>query len=483
MTDIKPPKDTAITNPVESHNVINFKGLRQSSLPYLLIWVIYYAWVILFTTWWTASPLTDHIFSSSMRSMLHSVNLISSAVFIFIIKKEWYVKTARMGAIVLIVGMITFLVSHNGHVSLIAIITIGIFVGCINISILMPFVFKLNNTEKFYAVVGSYFLIGLISLIIESGISSSISNRVNMLISFGILLVSLSAILFFKKDAVLEVTAGPQSIKMPRRVYLTLVFNCIFAFLFKGIGTGILNITAASSAFPVLLWYAVGELAGCLVYFIIYGLSKKSIHLAWNISFSCLTMGLLFNAFANQNKGLTIAFGVLLGIGNTIGMVNVYYILGVIGKKYNSMRYLQFSILFIGVCGGVAGVAMGNLVSNIHTFGVSIIFSIVSAAVTLLFLAISPVLSQTYYGDEWVNDSEKSEIDNERLYLFKKYNLSKRETEVCKLLLQGYTLRQISAMLSIGYPTVNTYCTSLYRKLCINSRTELIILFKDYAVK
>ena len=80
----------------------------------------------------------------------------------------------------------------------------------------------------------------------------------------------------------------------------------------------------------------------------------------------------------------------------------------------------------------------------------------------------------------WTEDAEKSEVDNEQLFLFKKYKLSKRETDVCKLLLQGYTMRQISGILSLAYPTVNTYCTSMYRKLNINSRTELLLMFKDY---
>ena len=47
------------------------------------------------------------------------------------------------------------------------------------------------------------------------------------------------------------------------------------------------------------------------------------------------------------------------------------------------------------------------------------------------------------------------------------------------LLLQGYTLRQISAILPIDYSTVNTYFTAAYRKLEINSRTELLLKFKD----
>jgi DNA-binding CsgD family transcriptional regulator len=93
---------------------------------------------------------------------------------------------------------------------------------------------------------------------------------------------------------------------------------------------------------------------------------------------------------------------------------------------------------------------------------------------------LSAVVSQAQYYDDWAKDSEKIEIDNEQLHMFKKYRLSKREIEVCKLLLQGYTMRQISGILSIAYSTVNTYCTSAYRKLEINSKTELFIVFKEY---
>jgi DNA-binding CsgD family transcriptional regulator len=184
-----------------------------------------------------------------------------------------------------------------------------------------------------------------------------------------------------------------------------------------------------------------------------------------------------------QAPGLAVVFAIFLGIGNTIGMINVYYILGVVGKKYNSMQYLRLSILFIGICGGVSGVAVGNLINSINTFEISIVASVISAAVVILFLILSPVLAQTHYGNEWAEDSGKMEIDNEHLDLFRKYELSKREIEVCKLLLEGYTLRQISAILTIAYSTVNTYCTSLYRKLGINSRIELLILFKGYVMK
>lgn len=463
------------------NNVLNIKGLRKQNLPYIFIWVVYYAWVIIFATWWTASPLTENVFGTELRNLLHSLNLISSAFFIFIIKKEWFIKTARTGAVCIIAGMVLFLLAPDAYIQLFAAVVIGISLGCVNTSILMPFVFTLNNTEKLYAVVGSNILINLLLLFTEGNTDHYLQSNIHLLASLAILVIALSATLFFQ-----SIPDDKEIINKPEielKIYWTLFFSCVFAFLCKGAGKGILNLTAANADIPVLTWYYLGGFTGCLIYFGIYIFNKNSIHLVWNIAFGSLAIGLLCNAFAMQMPGLAVAFSILLGIGNTIGMINIYYILGVVGKKYNSMQYLRLSILFIGICGGIAGVAVGNLIDSINSFQISIVASIVSAAVVILFLILSPVLAQTHYGNDWTEDSGKMEIENGHPDLFKKYELSKRETEVCKLLLQGYTLRQISAILSIGYSTVNTYCTSLYRKLEINSRVELLILFKDYIEK
>lgn len=483
MLNLKPLKEFRLAYPLEDDSVVNIKGLRKHTLPYIFIWVVYYAWVVAFATWWTASPLTQNVFGTELRSLMHAVNLLSSAVFVFIIRKHWFVKTARVGAVLIIAGMSLFLFVPNAHVQLVSAVVIAIFVGLVNISILMPFVFTLNNTEKLYAVVGSNALISLISLFQEGNAGNNLQSNNDLLLSFAIVVIALSATLFFKRSSVTPDAAAKTADepKIQPRVYLTLVLNCVFAILCKGAGKGVLNIAAVNSNAPVLMWYYIGGLAGCLLYIAIYVFSKKSIHLAWNITFGCLAMGLLFNAFTVQAPGLAVTFAILFGIGNTIGMTNVYYILGVIGKKYNSMRYLRLSILFIGICGGVSGVAVGNIITNINTIGISLVFSVASMAVMLLFLILSPVLASAHYGDEWATDSKNIEIDNEKL--FRKYQLSKRELEVCKLLLQGYTLRQISGILSIAYSTVNTYCTGVYRKLGINSRTELLLLFKEYAIK
>lgn len=474
-----------VSNLFDNNNVAHPKGLKKHNLPYVFIWIIYYAWVIAFATWWTASPLTENVFGSQTRSLLHSVNLLSSAVCIIFIKKEWFVKMARIGAVFILAGMTIFLTVTSSPVQLTAAIIIGISLGCVNISILMPFVFSLNNTEKLYTVVGTNLLICLISLFQNANDGNNLNNREDLILSFAVLIIALSAIIFFKESNITSdcgehIAEAP---RFPRRIYLTLFFNCVLAILGKGVGTGILNLTAESFGNSVIVWSYIGGLAGCLIYFAIYAFTSKAFILLGNITFAFISMGLLCNAFIVQAPGMAVPFAVLLGAGNTVGMINMYYIIGVVGKKYNSMRYLKLSTLFIGVCGGVTGVVMGNFLHGGHTAGIVLIASIVSAFFMTLFMIISPLLAKEQYYGDWARDSEMREIDNDQLYLFQKYKLSKREIEVCKLLLQGYTLRQISAMLSISYSTVNTYCTGSYRKLNINSRAELMVLFKDFVAK
>jgi DNA-binding CsgD family transcriptional regulator len=469
-----------LNNVNDEDNVTNIKLIRKNNYPYVFIWIIYYAWVVVFTTWWTASPLIDHNYGTEIRNIIHAVNLISSAVFIFILKKERFVEYARIGSVMVVVSAAIFLISQNPAFSAVAAIITAIFIGFINISILIPFVFILNNTEKFYAVVTSNILINILSYA-KDAFGNGNLQIVPQIGSFVILVAGLSCVLFFnKKDSCFDDTEN--NVYMPKRVYITLIINCIFAIICKGMAKGILNIAVTGSEFKLLNLYYLGGVIGCILYFFIYKLTKKAIHLSWNLTFGFIIMGLLCFSFIDQIQEIIILFALFLGAGSTMGMVNMYYILGVIGKKYNNIKYVRYSILFIGICGGLSGVLIGNLIYEINVFNVSIIASIISASSMILFLIISPILTNIYYSDEWVDDSQKAEIDNERIYMFKKYSLSKREIEVCKLLLKGYTMRQISAIISISYSTVNTYCTSLYRKLGINSRTELLIIFKDYPI-
>jgi len=60
-------------------------------------------------------------------------------------------------------------------------------------------------------------------------------------------------------------------------------------------------------------------------------------------------------------------------------------------------------------------------------------------------------------------------------------NLSDREIEVARLLLQGNGLLEISNVLNIHVATVSTYKRRIYEKLNITSLPDLIAVFRNYS--
>jgi len=461
-------------------NLINIKNIKKTSLPYIFIWIFYYAWVIVFTTWWTSSPDTVAVFNDQTRAMLHLINLASSALFIFVLKREWYVISSKVSAAFLVVSATVFLFASNDTVQLVAAITMALAIGCLNASILIPFVFVLNNTEKFYSVVLSNVLVSILILIQEM---SSIKVTDSIIFAGIMLLLSILPIIFFKKQDLLD--SYPKNLalvpKYNKITYLTIALNCVYAIMCKGVGKIFLQNADIQTSLSLEPYFYFGAIAGCIVYFLIYMIYRNSNQATWNVTFSTFVAALLLYAFGSGNIIALGFFAVLLGIGSTMGMINMYYILGVIGKKYFSIKYVRLSILLIGICGGAFSILIAKMAENSPmTAGMTLAgFSAITMVVLLMF---SPTLSQKYFNDSWATDSEKADVNSSVDYL-KKYNLSRRENEICQLLLQGNTLRQAAATLDISYATVNTYCTTLYRKLNINSRTELLILFRDHIVE
>ncbi|NLH00924.1 MAG: hypothetical protein GX488_03295 [Clostridiales bacterium] len=43
--------ETKIKDILHPDNVVHPNGLRRKNAPYLIMWVLYYAWVVTFATW------------------------------------------------------------------------------------------------------------------------------------------------------------------------------------------------------------------------------------------------------------------------------------------------------------------------------------------------------------------------------------------------------------------------------------------------
>ncbi len=464
--------------------VINRKTLRKESLPYILIWIVYYAWVLAFTTWWTAAPDSASAFSVDLRSIIHIANLLSSAVCVIVFKKQWFAATARIGGAAVTIALALYVFAPDPMVKGVAAVALGAAMGCVNISMLIPLVFVLNNTEKLFAIVMSHLLSNILSLLLGGKFFNSNTDTALALM---ILLLSMLPVIFFNKKHLGE---PPEFIiekggKVRPAMALTVIVGGLGAILFLGAGKALLNIDLASMSSLSFSWYYLGGIAGCLLTFLVFALMGNSVQITLSIPFGCLAVGLLCNAFAARAPAMDIVFAATLGIGTAMGMSITYYIVSVVSKKYDSMLYLRMAIPIIGLCGGIPGVLLGRSIDNVNAAFSSIVASVISIFAVVAALIFAPAIGRILFDESWANDSRYSEINlyrelvakAEKTSAFDGINLSPRERDVAARLLQGRTLRQISADLKISESTVRGYSGTLYKKLGINSRTELVIYF------
>jgi DNA-binding CsgD family transcriptional regulator len=65
------------------------------------------------------------------------------------------------------------------------------------------------------------------------------------------------------------------------------------------------------------------------------------------------------------------------------------------------------------------------------------------------------------------------------LKFFTKYNISDREQEVLKLMLEGKSNKEIEDILYVSPHTVKNHIYNIYKKLNVKNRTQIVLLFKD----
>jgi len=357
---------------------------------------------------------------------------------------------------------------------LIARTVIAAAVGHIFASCGYGFFMILNNAEKFYSMIIGIFLPKLIMLVFPflagnlKGIS--FSGFILLCCLLGMLLCSV----FFFKERALIPNMGKRA--FPRQawsimamVFLILAFNDVIVPLL------LLRMKTVQHR-PLEVWYFFGIVAGLLLVLLLQNYLKLNICLMLNLSLAFMTVGFVLSILSGTYAAAAGICAVDFGLSYAVGMVNIYYLAGFMSKKFQNITFYRVGIVLSSVY-----YFLGFFTFRLFEKALPIM-AIGAVCILIAFFALSPVFVKLLYSGEWIDDSYRQDVTFEsRLRArLRELNLSPKETEVCELLLRGYTLRQTAAMLEIAYSTANTYCTSLYRKLGINSRTELTLLFKEY---
>lgn len=454
--------------------VLNLHSIRREALPYFCGWVIIFTWLYCYFLPNGSLLFLDGALLTGYERTATYIWLIVCPLITTFSKGVQYVPKTMYSVMVALGCFMGLLFFETGSMALILQMVIAACVGHIFASCGYGFFMILNNDEKFYSMVLGIILPKVL-LLLNPLLSKSLRLiKCSDFILLCCLLAMLICTVFFYKEKTFIPNVGKthfpkKAWSLMAMVFLVLAFNDVIAPL-------ALFSMKASSGQPLELWYFGGIGAGLLLVLLLQKGFKLNICLMLNLSMALLAMGFVISTVAKDYPAAVLFTAVCFGVAYGIGMVNIYYLAGFMAKKLQNITFYRVGIILSAVY-YFYGFGTVQVLGNILP-----VISILSVCVVILFFVLSPLFLRLLYDGEWIDDSYRQDVTFEsRLRAkLKDLKLSPKETEVCELLLRGYTLRQTAAMLEIAYPTANTYCTALYRKLNINSRTELTLLFKDF---
>lgn len=145
-------------------------------------------------------------------------------------------------------------------------------------------------------------------------------------------------------------------------------------------------------------------------------------------------------------------------------------------------------ILGIGLSMNVLGISIGGLIGNLKVLSqgkndkVSSIVFVIIFMVIIILPFLNKLLSKVFKYNQIPIESkelDKNKPDSYILDLKDKFCLTDREIEIVELLLKGYTYKAVSENLYISENTVKYHIKNIYQKMNINSKMELIRMFKE----
>ncbi|NLJ87513.1 MAG: helix-turn-helix transcriptional regulator [Epulopiscium sp.] len=407
------------------------------------------------------------------------VMLISGSLIPLLFDGKKFVSASFYSVIVSLICFISVLLLGPGIPSKIIMLIAVPCIGHIFISHVYAFFMVLNNSEKFYSMILVVLLPKLLMYIKPILTSNQLMLYSITILIFFIMITLAFGTYYIKTHA--DMIPSFQKVKAPIKAYsLMPVIYIVFA-LNDVIAPTILQQMSGFEKSQIESFYFIGILVGIAVILLLQSCFSMNICIMLNISIAFLALGFVIDIVRMQYPDVGLMSSFCFGVAYSIGIVNIYYLGGFMIKKFQSIYFYRTGFLLSSLC-YLASLVFVKIFSQSEKLVSSILMAFISICIIILFFILSPFFTKMLYLGEWIDDAYRGDISQcSRLEArLKDYKLTPAEIEVCRLLLEGYTLRQISGMQSKAYATINTYCTSIYRKLNINSRTELFLLLQEY---
>lgn len=398
---------------------------------------------------------------------------VTGAIIMFALATRENIATiSKVAAFLTAAGFIPWIFLPEGTASLLcaAVFMAGVG-GCVS-SGSFSYVFMLSNAERFFGDALMVLLIELIELADELFL---VHSAVRKIVALGLIAILCACMLFSKKSD--YAGAGENaSRKFDPSIWLALyLFLSYFAIRITGF-------YAPAFAHPegAQLWGA-SALVLTVLCVVLQATLKRSVWTLCNVFFLSSILGHVM-WYAKLPQGAYL-FSELKEVGFLISL----YLVGCVTNKFCNFRmHKRLVLLSLGMCGVLyAGIDILHTTMPTQTFA-----AVTAAGLFAVFLLLSPAFSQHLFFADWSRDFRSirmspreedtvppSEAERSARPSLDDAPLSPREKQLVLLLLRGMTLRQAAAELGLTVSTVATYSKAAYKKLGINSRAELFLLF------
>jgi DNA-binding CsgD family transcriptional regulator len=465
-----------------SVNKLSIKAVTRENMPYFLGWIAVSIWLYAYFL-----PMGDFgvkvgLFEEIVgdTSFYFYVMLITGSLIPLLFDGKRFVPASFYSVILSLVCFVSVLILGPGIPSKVIMLTTVPCIGHIFISHVYGYFMVLNNPEKFYSMILAVLLPKVLMYI-----KPLLSNQEFILNPFTVLIFVIMvtlAISTYRIKSNAEKVPSLEKVKAPVKAYsLMPVIFVVFA-LNDVIAPAAIQQIGGFTKSQIESFYFTGILAGIAVILLLQTRFSMNICIMLNLSFAFLALGFVVDIVRMQYPEVGLVSAFCFGVAYSIGIVNTYYLAGFMIKKFQSIYYYRTGFLLSSLCYFTSFIFLKIFLGQTPMSVSPLLMAIISICTIILFFILSPFFTNMLYSGEWIDDAYRGDISQcSRLEArLKDYKLTPAEIEVCNLLLEGYTLRQISGIQSKAYATINTYCTSIYRKLNINSRTELFLLLQEY---
>ncbi len=449
-----------------SEERIHFSDIRWSKAVYFLAYALE---LVFFSARSQFLPFGGRIFGIGAWTVIQPLHMVASLV-VMLLWSDRFQKLLRGSAGLMLLGFVpyVFLPRGIGRVIFGAIGYIGL--GGVVTGARCGYAFVCNNAERLAGIIAMFFAVMLTR-------AASCLQWTNVFTLYILPLALLAGMTycvfrFREEDFVVkqETTRADAS-----GLYWAFAFFLLYFAVDPYIASTIDGDLYQSEYLVMLLAWG---LMGLVLMAVFLGLRISTWHL-WNLFFlSAIGMG-VFGVLAPKTGSLYPSY-FFAGL-SYLGWPLCIYTLGCAQRRFASYKLLKKCTLVYVLISPINSIA-NDLVVDMFPEHLPLVTLVFVLTVTIIMLMLSPISYKQLFSALWIGDIYKTDMallqdKVDKTDRLGQYDLTPRQKEVAVLLLAAKTRRQIAGELGLSESTVKMHAGELYKKLGINSRTELFQKF------